>query len=96
MKHNLRLLYSLVLTFNKVQKLWSCKLFIVYTPFLQAQATVPVPVTKSSTGSGTGDRAWYRFGTGDRASYRFWYRYRIALVIPVPVPVRNSVPVGFY
>ena len=35
-------------------------------------------MTEPGTGSGTGDRAWYR--------------YRIALV--VPVPVRNSVPVG--
>ena len=26
---------------------------------LQAMAPVPVPVTESSTGPGTGDRAWY-------------------------------------
>ena len=55
----------------------------VHTPILQALAefsTGSVPVTEPGTGSGTGDRAWYR----------------IALVIPVPVPVpvRNSVPVG--
>ena len=37
-------------------------------------------VTEPGTVTGTGDRAWYQF------------RYRIVLV--VPVPVRNSVPVG--
>ena len=61
---------------------------------------VPVSVTDP----GLGYRAWYQFqtmtepGTGPGTSDRAWYRlrYRISLVIPVPVlvPVRNSVPVG--
>ena len=61
-----------------------------HTPILQASATVPVPVTEPvpvwvpviepGTSLGTGDRAWYRF--------------RIALVVPVPEPVGNLVPVG--
>ena len=38
------------------------------------------------TGSGNGT------GSGDRALYRVRYQYRIVLV--VPVPGRNSVPVG--
>ena len=45
-----------------------------HTPILQALATVPVPVTEPGTGHGTGDRAWYR--------------YRISLVVPVPVLVQ--------
>ena len=40
------------------------------------------PFTGFNNGSGTGDRAWYRFR----------YRYRIVLV--VPVLVRNSVRDG--
>ena len=56
-----------------------CK-YYGHTPILKALATVlvRVPVTEPGTGLGTGDRAWYR--------------YRISLV--VPVPVRNSVPIG--
>ena len=38
----------------------------------------------SGNSLGTGDRAWFR------------YRYWIALVVPVSVPVQNSVPVGSY
>ena len=46
----------------------------------------PVLVTESSTGSS--HRDWYRFR----------YQHQIALVdlVPVPIPVRNSVPVGSY
>ena len=53
-----------------------------------------VPVTKPGTGTSSSDRAWYRFQTGDRAWYRSRYRISLVVSLSVPVPVRNSVPVG--
>ena len=43
-----------------------------HTPILQALTTVTVPVTEPGAGPGTG--------------LHWWFRYRIALVVPVPVP----------
>ena len=45
--------FYLLVKRGEVQKLWSYF-------HLQALATVPVPVTESSTGTSFGDRSWYR------------------------------------